>query len=70
MRTFSFDGFKHRPRARCTAAALRAESPDVDVSVRSQGGKPPATDAGPVTTGDIVRQLAAVFTEVPARVGE
>ncbi len=70
MRAFDFDAFKHRPRAKCTAAALRAESPDVDVSVRSQGGKPAATGAGPVTTGDIVRQLAEVFKEVPARVGE
>jgi predicted TIM-barrel fold metal-dependent hydrolase len=31
MRHFSFDPFATRPRDRCTAAALRAESPDVDV---------------------------------------
>lgn len=31
MRHYSFDPFAHRPREQCTAAALRAESPDVDV---------------------------------------
>jgi len=31
MRIFRFDPFRHRPRERCTAGALRAESPDVDV---------------------------------------
>ena len=31
MRHYHFDPFAHRPRERCTAAALRAESPDVDV---------------------------------------
>jgi hypothetical protein len=31
MRHFSFDPFSVRPRSSCTAAALRAESPDVDV---------------------------------------
>ncbi len=31
MRAYRFDPFFHRPRAESTAAALRAESPDVDV---------------------------------------
>jgi predicted TIM-barrel fold metal-dependent hydrolase len=31
MRHFGFDPFANRPRASCSAAALRAESPDVDV---------------------------------------
>jgi predicted TIM-barrel fold metal-dependent hydrolase len=31
MRHYSFDPFATRPAERCTAAALRAESPDVDV---------------------------------------
>lgn len=31
MRHYQFDPFRYRPRERCTAAALRAESPDVDV---------------------------------------
>ncbi len=30
MRHYRFDPFAHRPKERCTAAALRAESPDVD----------------------------------------
>jgi predicted TIM-barrel fold metal-dependent hydrolase len=35
IREFSFDPFAHRPRERCTVAALRAEAVDVDVSERS-----------------------------------
>jgi predicted TIM-barrel fold metal-dependent hydrolase len=31
MREYQFDPFEVRPKARCTAGALRAESPDVDV---------------------------------------
>jgi predicted TIM-barrel fold metal-dependent hydrolase len=34
MRHYRFDPFAHRPKERCTAAALRAESPDVDVVTR------------------------------------
>jgi len=34
MRIFQFDPFAHRPRGQCTAGALRAESADVDVSIR------------------------------------
>lgn len=34
MAAYSFDPFAHRPRELCTAAALRAESPDVDVVTR------------------------------------
>jgi hypothetical protein len=34
MRHFSFDPFAIRPKERCTAGALRAESPDVDVVTR------------------------------------
>lgn len=34
MRHYRFDPFEHRPKDRCTAAALRAESPDVDVVTR------------------------------------
>ena len=31
---YSFDAFSQRPKEKCTAAALRAESPDVDVVTR------------------------------------
>jgi hypothetical protein len=34
MRHYQFDPFSLRPRERCTAAALRAESPDVDTDTR------------------------------------
>ena len=34
-RWYSFDPFAHRSRERCTVAALRAEAPGHDVSVRS-----------------------------------
>jgi hypothetical protein len=34
MRHYSFDPFAIRPKEQCTAAALRAESPDVDVVTR------------------------------------
>ncbi len=72
LRHFRLDAFAHRPRERCTAAALRAESPDVDLGLRSsQGGKPPTEGRQrPVTTLDVTRQLASAFTEVPAQVGE
>ena len=34
MRHYQFDPFQYRDRSQCTAAALRAESPDVDVITR------------------------------------
>ena len=34
LRAFRFDPFSVRPRERCTVAALRAESPDVDTVTR------------------------------------
>ncbi len=41
MRHFQFAPFSRRPREQCTAGALRAESPDVDVVTRV--GKPAGT---------------------------
>jgi predicted TIM-barrel fold metal-dependent hydrolase len=38
MRHYQFDPFSVRPRSACTASALRAESPDVDVVTRA--GRP------------------------------
>lgn len=63
LRIFRLDAFHHRPRERCTAAALRAESPDVDLSVKSvRGGVAPTEDGQrPVTTSDVLRQLAGAF---------
>ena len=34
MREYNFDPFAHRPKEKCNAASLRAESPDVDVVTR------------------------------------
>ncbi len=65
LRFFSFDPFRHRPREKCTVGALRAESPDVDLTVRSRGGKPPTTEKRPVTTQDVLQQLATVYASVP-----
>jgi hypothetical protein len=42
-RLFRFDPFRSRPRERCTAAALRAEAPDVDV-VTHVGKRPDEAD--------------------------
>jgi hypothetical protein len=63
LREFQLDAFAHRPRERCTAGALRAESPDVDLSQRSQlGGKPPREGgSGAITTQDVTTQLASAF---------
>ncbi|MEN8181301.1 MAG: amidohydrolase family protein [Myxococcota bacterium] len=66
LRSFRLDAFAHRPRERATVAALRAESPDVDLSEHSGGGKPPTEGVPrPVTTLDVTQQLASAFTEVP-----
>jgi predicted TIM-barrel fold metal-dependent hydrolase len=65
LRVFRLDAFRHRAREKCTVAALRAESPDVDLSVRSQGGRPPVDEKRPVTTADVLRQLASVYSTVP-----
>ena len=43
MRHFHFDPFARRPRESCTAAALRAEAPDVD-TVTHVGRPPDASD--------------------------
>jgi predicted TIM-barrel fold metal-dependent hydrolase len=62
LRHFRLDAFAHRPRERCTVAALRSEARDVDLSLRSSGGKPPSDDAArPITSQDVVTQLASAF---------
>jgi predicted TIM-barrel fold metal-dependent hydrolase len=55
-RWYSFDPFAHRPRERCTVAALRAEAPGHDVAVR------------PYDTGRVVRGAKGVaIGELAAR---
>lgn len=67
IRFFSADPFAVRPKDKCTAAALRAESPDVDTAPKSQrGGKPPVEgERRPVTTKDITDQLATAYMTIP-----
>jgi len=63
LRHFQLDAFKHRSKAKCRAGALRAESPNVDLSLRSQGGKPPSEEKGRfVSTKDVTTQLATAFS--------
>jgi hypothetical protein len=62
LRHFRLDAFTHRPREKCTVAALRAEATDVDLSHKSHGGKPPTEDATrPITSQDIIDQLSSAF---------
>ena len=65
LREFRMDAFARRPREKCTVAALRAESPDVDLSHHSAGGKAATDEKGIVTARDITTQLAAVYTTPP-----
>jgi predicted TIM-barrel fold metal-dependent hydrolase len=58
---FRFDPFAKRPQQRCNVGALRAQSPDVDLSPHSAGGRPATGSGRIVTAGDIVRQLSAVY---------
>ena len=62
LRHFRLDPFAHVPAERCRVGALRAQARDVDVSVSSKGGKAPSADrTKPVTSQDVVRQLASAF---------
>ncbi len=61
MQLFRFDPFSLRPAAQSTVAALRAESPDVDLAPHSAGGSAPTEGQRVVTAGDITRQLAALY---------
>ena len=63
IKFFQLDSFSHRSKEKCTAGALRAESPDVDLSIKSAGGKPAREGGGPVTSQDITQQLAQAFAE-------
>jgi len=44
MRIFRYDPFAHRPKEQCTVAALRAESPDVELVTRSPRQKKSKAD--------------------------
>jgi len=63
MRHFHYDPFAHRPKEQCHVSALRAESPDVDLTPKSSGGKPPREEGqGVIPTKDITTQLATAFS--------
>jgi hypothetical protein len=61
LRTFRLDPFAHIPKEACTVGALRRQATDVDLSLKSHGGRPPTDEDRPVTAGDITRQLATAF---------
>jgi predicted TIM-barrel fold metal-dependent hydrolase len=67
MREYRLDSFGILGRENCSVGALRAQSPDVDLSVKSiRGGKPPSFEPGkPVTTADVTQQLMTAF-QTPA----
>jgi predicted TIM-barrel fold metal-dependent hydrolase len=46
MRWYSFDPFAHRPKEKCTVAALRAENPNHDVSIKARGARSAGKPAG------------------------
>ena len=65
MRHYQFDPFAVRPPERCTAAALRAEAPDVDPVTHGPAGppttatSPPGSGSRPVPGPDATRQAQA-----------
>jgi predicted TIM-barrel fold metal-dependent hydrolase len=61
MELFRLDPFRHRQKEKCSVGALRAESPDVDLSPHSAGGRPATPGRGIVTAYDITQQLAALY---------
>jgi len=65
LRAFQHDPFAHIPKAECTVGVLRAQAKDVDLSLKSHSGVPPAEHDGPVTAGDITKQLAQSFVAPP-----
>ena len=60
---FHFDPFAHRAKEDCTVGALRAASPDVDLTLHSAGGTPAVEPGQIVTAGDITKQLAALYAQ-------
>ncbi len=62
---FRLDAFGRRPPEKCTVAALRAESPDVDLSPHCAGGTRPREGRGIVTARDIAMQLAPLYAPQP-----
>jgi hypothetical protein len=63
VRVFSYDPFRHVPRAEATVGALRAQAKHVDLRpTPGKGGKKPSDyAAGYATIGDVIKQMAGAF---------
>jgi predicted TIM-barrel fold metal-dependent hydrolase len=62
IRHFRYDPFSVIPKEQCRVGALREQAKDVDLSLKSAGGKPPAPEDAPfVTIGHVVKQLSTAF---------
>jgi hypothetical protein len=58
MRHFRYDPFSVRAREKCTVAALRAESPDVDLSVMRRSPEGTTGPKTPVLGSDLGRKFS------------
>jgi predicted TIM-barrel fold metal-dependent hydrolase len=65
MRELRFDPYGIRAKERCTVSALRAESPDVDLSIRSSG-KPVELPDEPVTIVALLEKAAKLLEAASA----
>ncbi len=62
LRILRLDPFTHTARDRCRAGALRALARGVDLSLSAKSRRAPGGDPSrPVTSQDVVRQLASAF---------
>ena len=65
LRDLRFDPSGSRPKERCTVGALRAESPDVDLSIRSSG-KEVVPPEEPVTIVALLEKAAKLLEAASA----
>lgn len=62
MRHFRYDPFAHIPKKKANVGALREQASDVDLTLKSAGGAPPAPEDAPfVTIAHVMKQLATAF---------
>jgi len=67
LKAYSFEPFKHIPRAQCTVGALRQQAKHVDTTPRPGGGNRPIEEGETrvVTSGDIMKLFAGPGEESP-----
>jgi predicted TIM-barrel fold metal-dependent hydrolase len=65
MRELRFDPYGIRPKERCTVEALRSESPDVDLAIRSSG-KPFEAPEEPLTIVTLLEKAAKLLEAASA----